>query len=148
MKRFKDFLLEAPKVAFRYEPNLGDKIAVTHTFLADKSRLSLEEKRMTRRFFNEWRASRGTIPIFEVKHQSSRLKDYGLPYGQSISKHEAYRTLIYGVQIHHKNPSVHLVCVKESYKNAKGEDCNFFNFVRIFNDYNKYYDWLSSMRSK
>jgi len=145
---FKQFLTESVKAAFRYDEALGDRQAVTRVFLNDKQSLTRDERLLTQQFFRKWKASKGALPIFELKHQTSKLAKEGIPYKKPLGTGEMYKTMLYTVQVSHKSPAIHLAVVREAIKNARGQDCNLFVWVRIFNDYNKYYDWLSSKRSK
>ena len=137
MLPFKEFLLKesgkSAKLAFRYDPVQGDRQTVTPEYLSDKKRLTDQEKLMIRQFWRKWNASRGREAIFETKHRTDRLP--GIP-----------ASLFYVVQVHHQDPSLHLIVVKFEIFNAKKEPATLFVWVRIFNDYDKYGTYLSALR--
>ena len=133
MGRFRDFLVQenfkATKTASRFDRALGDRERVTQQFINDKKKLNANEKRLMRKFFREWKASRGTQPIFEAKF----VADVG-----GVGK-----TMLYGVELQKRQPPFHVLAIRSSINNSKSF---LYTWVRIFTDYNKYSDFVTGLR--
>lgn len=131
----------AAKVAFRYSKILGDRIRVTHEFLKDKAGLKPSNRSDLENWFKKWYASQnnintpGGLAAFESKGRDSKK-------GMNV----------YVVEVHKQNPSIHMIVYitkTSAITTKKGielkGDQNFFIFDRIFDDYKKYYDYLTSV---
>lgn len=132
----------AAKKAFRYLKNMGDRMRVTHDFIDDKSKLTPTSLPHVKNWFNTWKQSQlnpntpGGKAVFEEKFKD---KKSGL--------------MIYGVDVHRQNPSIHMIVylkktdsivTKKGVKLSSGG--NLFIFDRVFDDYEKYFKYLTGLR--
>lgn len=133
MFTFKDFYLQesfkAAKTASRYDTAAGDRERVTAQFLSDKKKLTANEKKTMRKFFRVWKASKGTIPVFEAK-ATAEIGGVG-------------KTMLYGVEIQKRQPPFHVMAARKPINNGKSY---LYIWLRIFTDYNKYGDYISSFK--
>lgn len=132
----------ASKKSFRYIKNEGDRMRVTHDFINDKSNLSPISLTYVKDWFSSWKQSQlnSTTPggkaVFEEKFKDKKT---GL--------------MIYGVEIHRQNPSIHMIVyikktdpivTKKGVKLPSGG--NLFIFDRVFDDYEVYRKYLTNLR--
>ena len=130
------------KKAFRYLKNAGDRMRVTRNFIDDKSKLSDANLTYVKSWFSDWNQSQsnpktpGGKPVFEEKFKNKKT---GL--------------MIFGVEIHRQNPSIHMIVyinktspivTKRGVKLSGGN--NLFIFDRVFDSYVAYNKYLDSLR--
>lgn len=137
-------LIEAvsAKRAFRYQKNAGDRIRVTRQYINDKSALNPGSMAYVKRWFKSWRESQqnpntpGGRASFEEKFKNKKT---GLT--------------IYAIEVNRQNPSIHIIVYLtktspiQTRKGVKLQGgANLFIFDRVFDDYELYSKYLTSLR--
>ena len=130
------------KKAFRYLKNAGDRMRVTHTFIGDKKKLSDANLTYVKSWFSDWNQS-----------QSSPKTPGGKSVFEEKFKDKKTGLMIFGVEIHRQNPSIHMIVyinktspivTKKGVKLTGGN--NLFIFDRVFDSYAAYNKYLDSLR--
>lgn len=134
----------AKKIAIPFDETSGDKSFTSLTFNDDMRKVSRQAKPLIDNFLQEWKENGSDSLIFEYKNKLRNIDVFKI--GEEIRSHIDFtqgEVPIFGVQVRHRNPSIHLIVLRFRSKQDKSK--SILVWVKAFDNYDNYEKFLDKI---